>query len=321
MITLSIAEACPLLKGLFVLLPDWHHHTLRQRLRTGGIRVNGRTVTVHDHPLRIGDKVEVLDKAQTALDFRTPYALRVLYEDDDLIAIRKPDGLLAVSAEGESRRTALAQLVEMIKARGGSARSRLWPVHRLDRDTSGVMLFARAPLVQRAMQDSWGAAEKIYWAVVRGIPCPSQGTIQTRLLEGRDLMVRAGNDLPGAVDAVTHYRTLRTKDGAALLEVKLGTGRKHQIRVHLASIGHPVIGDRVYGDRVSTGRLALHAVSLSFSHPGTGRRVKVESPWPNMLGDIAPGPAVGPKAGSRQAPRGRVRDRDPEPRKRRSSRT
>jgi 23S rRNA pseudouridine1911/1915/1917 synthase len=259
-------------------LSGWHARTIRQCLRLGRVHVDGAVVTRGDHALRPGSLVEVAGRAAVEPRLRAPGVPPVLHADEDLIAIDKPAGLLSVSTEHERRRTALALLKAALSHPGRPAR--LWPVHRLDRGTSGVLLFARSHAAREAVQANWSDAHKVYLAVVAGRPRPAAGLVDRPLWEDARLDVHVGNG-PGAKPARTRYRTLESAAGRSLLEVELETGRRHQIRAHLAWLGHPVVGDRRYGD--GGPRLGLHARRLELAHPADGRRLVLEAPPPEAF--------------------------------------
>jgi 23S rRNA pseudouridine1911/1915/1917 synthase len=254
--------------------PGWSRNTLRQRLRLGCIDVNGAAALRHDQSLATGDVVEVHGTARARPTGGSGPALPVLFADDDLLAIDKPAGLLAVSSDDERERTAL------VLARSHVGGDDLWPVHRLDRETSGVLLFARSRTICDQVRAQWPLVQKVYRAVVEGRPEPPAGTIDRPLWEDRNLRVRAGEHAD-ARPARTHYTTLQTHAGRSLLEVALDTGRKHQIRVHLLTIGHPVVGDDRYGTRAQ--RLCLHAFRLSLPHPRAGRRLELQADVPRAV--------------------------------------
>ena len=191
-----------------------------------------------------------------------------LSPDEHLIAVDKPAGLLSVSTERQRERTALALMRDALSRPGRQAR--LWPVHRLDRETSGVLLFARSREVCEEVRASWSGAKKTYLAVVEGHPKPAQGAIDQPLWEDRALNVRVGTRQESK-EARTRYRTLESARGRALLEVELDTGRRHQIRVHLAWLGHPLLGDERYGR--GGPRLGLHALRLELPHPRSERQL------------------------------------------------
>lgn len=253
-------------------LPDWKRKTLEQRLQSGCVRVNGETVTRNDL-LAADDEVVVTghDEAQV----QRPGGLPVLYADDALIAIDKPAGLLSVSTDLESDRTALALVRASLSRPGFTAR--LWPVHRLDRETSGVLLFAKSREAQQTVQERWSEARKRYLALVEGRPVPASGVVDQPLFEDKSLNVRVGNH-PEAKAACTRYSTRQELGRRTLLEVELDTGRRHQIRAHLAWLGHPIVGDPRYGTKGPS--MGLHAQSLSFVHPHDDRELILEAPLP-----------------------------------------
>lgn len=258
---------------LTAALPTWTRNTLRQRLQLGCIEVNGVAAARHDQAVVPGDVVTILPKQAGQAANRA--ALPVLFVDDELCAIDKPAGLLAVSTDDERERTALA----LLRTQLGRGRAvDLWPAHRLDRETSGVLLFARTQDARERVQARWRDARKVYSAVVEGHPEPPAGTIDRPLWEDQNLRVHVG-DREGARAARTHYRTVATGPRRARLEVELDTGRKHQIRAHLACLGHPVVGDARYGDKAP--RLCLHARRLELPHPEDGRTIVIEAPLPS----------------------------------------
>jgi 23S rRNA pseudouridine1911/1915/1917 synthase len=267
----------PLLPWLVAVLAPMSRTGVKDLLRTGRVTVNGTTTTRHDHPIRPGDRVAI--GRDRPADRAAPL---ILYEDDALIVIDKPAGLLTVATGEEKSDTAFARLKDSLAARRAG---RPFVVHRLDRETSGLLLFARTAGVRDRLQECWDGVEKFYLAVTDGTPRPAEGVIENYLVEGRNLRVRAARPgSPGAKRAVTRYRVVGGRGRYALAEVELGTGRKHQIRVHLAGLGCPVIGDAAYGAATDpAGRLGLHAWRLAFDHPVTGRRVLVESPLPAAL--------------------------------------
>ena len=288
----------PLLAWLLVALAPMNRTRVKQLLQHGRVVVNGVPTTRFDHPLKAGDRVEVArdtaPRGETAnaaerragRDKRPAPGkptLPILHQDAAVVVIDKPAGLLTVATEAEKTDTAFVRLGEQLK-------SRVFVVHRLDRDTSGLLLFARSDAARDQLQAGWGAVEKSYLAVVEGTPRPAAGAVENFLLEGKNLRVRACRaDAPGAKRAVSRYRVVGTKGGFSLVEVVIETGRKHQIRAHLAGLGCPVIGDADYGATTNPARrLGLHARRLAVPHPVTGERLEVESPLPPELGRVGP---------------------------------
>lgn len=223
--------------------------------------------------------------------------LTILYEDEDVLVVDKPAGLLTIATARERSRTAYFILTDYVRKGSPRSRSRIFVVHRLDRETSGVLVFAKNADAKLKLQSQWREreTEKEYLAVVHGVVKPETGTITTYLAENRAHIVYSTNDPAKGKLSRTVYRLLRTAGDLSLLEVQPLTGRKHQIRVHLAGMGHPIVGDAKYGLAAergragdgakacldgAAGRLGLHARSLSFIHPSTGKRVTLEAKVP-----------------------------------------
>lgn len=255
---------------LLLKLDGMSRRKIKQRLQAGCIEVNGVAVTQANAVLEIGDGVEMFAKAKGPQAGPTP--LPILFQDADLIAIHKPAGLLSVAAAKEGSRHALGVLRAQLSPAGGRQAVALWPVHRLDRDTSGVLLFAFSREIREAVADKWNKAEKTYLAIVQGRPDPSAGTIDQPLHmdhQSHRALVGQHHD---AKHAVTHYETLSVAKRRTLMQAKIETGRQHQIRAHFDWLGHPVVGDRRYG--LADQRLGLHALRLDIPSPtGEGRLV------------------------------------------------
>ena len=259
--------------------------TRKQLLATGRIRVNGEVVKRADAPLAAGDVVEVAPRTSGA---SLPRGLALVYEDDDVIVVDKPAGLLTIATERERERTAYAYLMARAHARRPPAR--IFVVHRLDRGASGLLVFATSAEVKRQLQAQFAAhtVERTYLAVVEGRLAAPEGTITDRLVDDAAGRVRATHRSDRGRTAVTRWRRLRAGTHHTLLEVRLETGRRNQIRVHLAGRGHPVAGDAVYGSRTDPiGRLALHAHVIGFDHPRTGTRLRFVSPAPGGFAKLS----------------------------------
>jgi 23S rRNA pseudouridine1911/1915/1917 synthase len=249
--------------------------------------VNGTVVRQFDHPLVRGDEVTVGNPRAAAAASRLDHAgIQSVYEDDALFVVDKPSGLLTVATDREKRDTLFVRLNAYLKGRGPSRQTRVWVVHRLDQETSGLVLFAKSELVKQRLQEAWPTVKKFYLAVVEGGPTTDKGTISNYLTENRKSLKVFASDqpTPEARIAITHFRLLKTQDDRSLVEVRLETGRKHQIRVHLAGMGCPVVGDVRYGAISNAScRLALHACRLDLSHPITCEPLSLHSPLPSAL--------------------------------------
>lgn len=257
---------------------------VKQLMKYRGVLVNGNTVARHDHCLFSGDRVCLSHEKKAVAELRPNLGLKILYEDDALLVIDKPAGLLTISTEKEKTKTAYFQINEYLRGREPDKGGRVFIVHRLDRETSGLIVFAKTEAVKRRLQESWDDSEKHYLAIVEGVPEKQEDTISGYLNESSTLRVYESKKTVNAKFAVTQYRVLKSSRAHALLEVAIKTGRKHQIRVHVSGIGHPVAGDRKYGSQTDPlKRLALHAYRLSFTHPVTKRRVCFESRPPHVF--------------------------------------
>lgn len=213
--------------------------------------------------------------------------LAILYEDRDILVVDKPAGLLTVGTDREKARTAYYALTDYVRKGDARSRNRIFIVHRLDRDTSGVLVFAKNAEAKACLQGRWDETTKRYLAIVHGKCARRTETITTYLAENRAHRVQSTADTTKGKLSHTAYVVLKETKDFSLLEVRLLTGRKHQIRVHLADRGHPVVGDKVYGSVVRTHRrLALHASSLSFRHPVTGDKLTFEARAPAFFKEL-----------------------------------
>ena len=265
--------------------PDWKTGTLKQRLKAGLVQVNDKIERSGGAKLDKGDRIEIYSHpAGSRVLFPTHMGeppMEILYSDHELLAVDKPHGLLSVASPRERNFTAIRLMRDWLSQLSIESSENLHAAHRLDREASGVLLMARSSQVKKLLAASWHTFEKTYLAVTDGVPYEPEGTIDVPLWEDKGLFVRTderGDGLP----AVTHYRTLKSSAGRALIEVKLGTGRKHQIRVHLAHIGCPIVGDLRYG-KSKAKRLALHASSLKITHPTTGKEVFIQAATPKFF--------------------------------------
>ncbi len=257
-----------LLPFLLEHLKGKSRNNIKNLLSKRQVQVDRKTVTQFDHPLHPGQTVSISperSKTEPSLPFD------LIYEDQEIIVIDKPAGLLSIATDREKYYTAYHIVTDYVKEK--NKQNRIFVIHRLDKDTSGVLMFAKTEQAKRTFQDNWEKIVKMrrYLAVVVGIPEDSSGTVRSFLLETATHLVYSSND-PSGKEAVTHYKVLKSGGGFSLLDVTIDTGRKNQIRVHMKDIGHPVAGDKKYGTRENPmGRLGLHACELKFIHPETGK--------------------------------------------------
>jgi 23S rRNA pseudouridine1911/1915/1917 synthase len=282
------------------VMPDLSRARLQAIITAGGVLVDGRVARASLR-LKRGQAISVrLPAPQPAGPLPEDIPLSIVYEDSHLLVVDKPAGLVVHPGAGRATGTlvnALLHRVRDLSGIGGVVRPGI--VHRLDRGTSGLLVVAKDDASHLALsrQFSGRTVEKEYLAVVLGVPRAAEGTIDVPI--GRDPVhrKRMSARAPRARAARSTYRVLETLDGAALLRVRIATGRTHQIRVHLAAVGHPVAGDPTYGGQrrpvsrrpearaalEALSRPALHAAHLAFSHPASGERVSFSSPLPADL--------------------------------------
>ena len=249
-----------LLNFLFSSLVGWSKKRVKDRLKGSMVGVNGEIITQYDFVLNIDDIVEVgvIKKRDNIIK-----SLDIIYQDKDLIAINKPAGLLSVGSANENKKHALYLLREQLSS--GKKRVNLIPVHRLDRDTSGILLFATSRDIREKVMDNWNRATKIYLAIVDGTPKEPKGIISQPLrLDKEEYKVHVGEHKL-AKKAITHYKSIKNNKNKTLLEVEIKTGRQHQIRAHLSWLGNPIIGDERYGKKGE--RMGLHSYKLKIYHP------------------------------------------------------
>ena len=260
--------------------------TVKQRITHGNVRVNGKMVTNPAITLKAGDTVEYIKQAVKINKVKPPY--QVLFEDDAILVAVKPAGLLTIGDRGLGGTSFYLQMQAYVKE-NSKGKERLFVVHRLDREVSGILLFAKSEALQEEIKNHWMDTKKLYYALVEGQPKEDKGTIRSWLVEGRDQKVYSVKIEEGAKLGITHYRVMDRTPDYALLEVELETGRKNQIRVHLSEMDCPVVGDRRYGaDARFERRIRLHAFYLSIRHPVTGNLIDFKSKMPKGFLELKP---------------------------------
>lgn len=273
-----VEEPTELLKFLYKMMPTRSRNAVKGILARGQVVVNDKASTQFNEPLQTGDRVDI--HSRVATNEVKMSGVTILHEDDAIIVIEKDAGLLSIASDKERQLTAYRQLTTYVQ--NIQPKNRVYIVHRLDRDTSGIMLFAKSKEVQQKLQNTWHETvpERTYIALVEG-SVKKGGTITSWLTENKSFMVYSSPYPNEGKKAITHYKVVKQNRHLSLLQVNLETGRKNQIRVHMKEIGHPVVGDKKYGARDrSLGRLGLHAHAISFTHPTTGEALRFESKIP-----------------------------------------
>lgn len=273
-----------LMEFVTTAFPDASRNDVKKWLRFGHLMINGVITTAFDASVQPGQWVE-LNLTRPYVVFNHP-RMKIVYEDEDIIVVNKGYGLLSVGT-GSLKKEATAYNILKEYVKEVNPANKIFVVHRLDRATSGLMMFAKSPEAQIAMQHNWNnmVIERRYVALLEGSLKDDEGVIKSYLGETSGFEVYS-SDTPGEglKSATTRYRVLKRGYGYTLAEFSLDTGRKNQIRVHAKLIGHPIVGDRKYGAKASPiGRLALHARTLRFAHPITRKDMNFETPVPSKF--------------------------------------
>ncbi|MDR0574455.1 MAG: RluA family pseudouridine synthase [Tannerella sp.] len=270
-----------LLPFLLDLLNRQSKNSVKSLLKHGQVWVNGIPVTHFDTPLNPGDDV-FISHERACVEFNHPQ-LKIIWEDEELIVVDKKDGLLSVSNAPSQERTAYFLLSEYVKKI--DPRNKIFILHRLDKGTSGLMMFAKNKNIQEYLRSNWHEmiTRRTYVALIEGTPEKKDDTIITYLAENSRMKVYCTEPQHGK-EAILHYHVLKSNTQYSLIEVDLETGRKNQIRAQMEYIGHPVAGDPKYGAQTNPAdRLMLHAGRLFFIHPATGKEMRFETPVPKQF--------------------------------------
>lgn len=249
-------------------------NNVKSLLHNEKVFVNGNMTTKYNYELNAGDIVEIREKVAKNID--------IIYEDKDIIVINKPSGLLTVATEKEKNKTAYHLVMEYLKKKNKN--NRIFIIHRLDKDTSGIIMFAKNERAKHLYQDNWNdiVKKRCYYAVIDGKMENKEGTIKSYLKENGN-MVYSVKDRSGKL-AVTEYKVLKERKNISLLDINLKTGRKNQIRVHMKENKTPILGDLKYGEKSKLiNRLALHAYKLELINPVTKKLLIFEASMPNEI--------------------------------------
>lgn len=303
------AHEAALLSYLLEILPGQSRTSVKNLLSKGQVLVNGEGRTAFDHPLKAGDVITILPKGisiarstrQDAREEVLKAGVKILFEDENYLVVDKPSGMLTVATSKE-KNTLYSLLNAYVKVNARMQRkedlisgrepdrstAKIWIVHRIDRGTSGVLVFAKNERAKDILQSKWKeqVAERKYVAWLEGSLEKDRGMIQSWLMENPKSLKM--NSFPAEVKdgqlAITHYKVLERTRHYTQVEFQLETGRKNQIRVHAADLGHPIAGDEKYGAETDpVKRLALHAATLVFRNPFSGKMVRCSSPLPECF--------------------------------------
>lgn len=278
---ITIDQPCTLIEAAQKVLTDHSASKIKSMLKHNQFAVNGMPSTKYNRPIEPGDELQI-NFDGSFRTFSSPN-LKIVYEDDDIIVVDKAYGVLSTSAGRNTTGTVYSIMRDYVKQ--NNEKARVFVVHRLDRDTSGLMILARSQKAREKMVENWSniVSRRLYVAVAEGLMEKDSGTVRNFLVDDENnYEVHETDDSKLGQLAVTKYATLERGQRNSLVELEMRTGRKNQIRVHLRGLGHPVSGDRKYGGHSNPiRRLALHATIIEMQHPVTGKAMRFESPVPD----------------------------------------
>lgn len=281
---LTVKEECKLIDFLQTKLDSTSRSKIQKMLKYGGIQVDGKVETKATLSLSAGQQVELQRVAPKNKKTDNEYKdLNIIYEDTHMIAVEKPAGMLSIDNENNQSGT-FYQAIFSYVAESSNGKERIYIVHRLDREMSGIMLFAKSKDVQDELQENWDQVKKSYVALVEGHPKKKSGKIEGWLKENRIHKVYSCEEGPHATYAITNYEEMQSYKHHTLLKVRIPTAQKSQIRAHLSEMGCPIVGDKLYGANGSPiNRLALHAYSLKITHPITEKIITFRAQTPQIF--------------------------------------
>ena len=281
-----VTKDSELLEFLLATLKDQSRNSVKSLLSNHRVSVDGAPISQFNFKLYKGDVVII---SKTPIRKKTRSNLPIIYENEEIIVINKPSGLLSIASDKEKGSTAYRMLTDYVQQK--DKHNRIFVVHRLDEDTSGVLMVAKNPKIQQQLQDNWNDLVKSrgYFAIVDGIMEQKSGTIKSYLKKNAQNMMYSSKKEGDGQFSVTHYKVIAENGNYSLLDVHIDSGRKNQIRVHLGDIGHNVIGDDKYGNPTNPiKRLGLHAYELELTHPVTGKNMKFTAPMPKEFFTLFP---------------------------------
>lgn len=284
----KVHKPLPLMEYLMLKLPSLGRNKIKSILAHYQVLVDGMPVTRFDFELASEDVVTVLKYGKKEKGKgKEPFDLPIIYEDDDFIVINKPSGLLSIASDKEREKTAYRMLNNYVRQK--DPKSRIFILHRIDKDTSGVLVVCKNVKIRDALQKHWNerVMDRGYYAIVESAMDQPKGTFHTWLIENSTNLMFSSHKKGEGQEAITHYEVMEDNGTYSLLDVHIDTGRKNQIRVHLKEAGHPIIGDDKYGNGVNPlKRLGLHAYLLAFEHPLTKKKMVFKAPIPKEFLDL-----------------------------------
>ena len=283
----KVSSKCELLDWLLKTFEGQSRNSIKSMLTNHRVAVNGAPISQYNFVLYPKDTVII---SKTAIRRKTRSNLPIIYEDDEIIVINKPSGLLSVASDNEKGSTAYRMLSDYVQQK--DKHNRIFVVHRLDEDTSGVLMVAKNPEIKEALQAKWNeiVSKRGYYAIVEGKMEKKSGTIKSYLKKNSQNMMYSSKKAGDGQFAITHYRVMKENDDYSLLDVNIDTGRKNQIRVHLGEAGHYIIGDDKYGEPSNPiKRLGLHAYELDLTYPFTNKLMKFKAPMPKEFESLFSG--------------------------------
>ena len=278
-----VTKQCALLDFLFEVLKGQSRNSVKSTLSSKRVSVDGAPITQFDFKLYPGDTVII---SNNPIRTKTRSNLPIIYEDDEIIVINKPSGLLSIASDKEKNSTAFRMLSDYVQQK--DKHNRVFVVHRLDEDTSGVLMVAKNREIQKAFQDHWNdiVSKRGYYAIVEGQMKDKTGTVTSYLKKNAQNLMYSSKDINGQY-SITHYKVMKESDKYSLLDVNIDTGRKNQIRVHMGDLGHHVIGDDKYGNPSNPlKRLGLHAYCLELRHPISNKKMRFTAPMPKEFDSL-----------------------------------
>jgi 23S rRNA pseudouridine1911/1915/1917 synthase len=271
-------QEIPLIELLMAEFKTASRSSVKRIIQHGSITVNGKISTNPILKIAPGDVIEYTKYHAPLNTQDAPFP--VLYEDEDLIAVVKPAGLLTYGEKGTTGTSLYRMINDFLRDRS-KGNEKIFVCHRLDREVSGILVFAKSEEIQDQIKERWKETEKRYYALVEGKPPQKEATIESWLKENKAQKVYTAREAPDAKFAVTHYKVIKELPEHTLLEIRIDTGRKHQIRVHLSDLGCPIAGDWKYGaSRKVQGHIRLHAFYFAMKHPVTGQPLEFKTQMP-----------------------------------------